>query len=77
MITGIELKQFSEQGKEHKVMVARNHGSMYGAIVVIAPQIPPLAINHPGTDEVLKFDSPDEVASFLAQVGIKQFQVAM
>lgn len=56
MITGIELKQLTDQGKRPKVMVARNHATIYGAIVIDDPYSLPLAISPPGADEILKFN---------------------
>lgn len=77
MITGTELKQLTDQGTQPKVIVAHNHGTVYGALVIIDSPTLPKAICDPGSGEVLQFNSLDQVASFLSQVGIKTFQVTI
>lgn len=77
MITGTELKQLTDPGIDPQVLVTRRHGSTYGAMVMLDPQTTPRAIGQPGSDDALRFESLDEVASFAAQVGIRQLQVTL
>lgn len=75
MISGNDLKELIDLRNDLSVMVTRIHGTVYSALVTTTPHTPPQAICQPGTDEVLKFDSLDEAAAFLSQVGIQRFQV--
>ena len=77
MITGTELKQLTDQGDQPKVIVAHNHGTIYGALVITDSPALPKAICDPGTNEAMKFGSLDQVADFLSKVGIKTFQVTI
>lgn len=77
MLTESDIKQLICQGAKPKTTVTRTDGTSYSVLVEIDQQTPAVPIAHPGTEEVLKSDTIDEVASFLSQINLQQFQVTM
>lgn len=75
MITGADLKQLVDMGVQPLVTCIRIYGAAYSVVANTDGKAPPQGIAEPGLDNVLKFDSLDEVASFLSQIGIKGFRV--
>ena len=77
MVTGADIQKLVKTGQAVEVATNRLFGSTYGVTVAVEPESTPSPLCHPGSSDPAKFDSLDEVASFLAQVGIKQFQVTI
>lgn len=75
MITGADLKQLVDMGVQPRITAIRLSGTAYGVVANIDGKAPPQGVAEPGSDNILRFDSLDEVASFLSQIGIKGFQV--
>lgn len=77
MVTGVELQKLSKDGQTVQVTATRLFGTTYGVAVAVEHENLPQPIGHPGTSDPAKFDSLDEVVSFLSQVGVKAFQVVI
>ena len=77
MVTGADIQKLVKTGQAVEVTANRLFGSTYGATVAVEPGSAVSPLCHPGCCDPAKFDSLDEVASFLAQVGIKRFHVTI
>ena len=77
MVTGVDIQKLVKTDLAVEVTANRLFGSVYGVTVAVEPESMPRPICHPGASDPAKFDSLDEVVSFLAQVGIKRFQVTI
>jgi len=77
MLTGADIRQMLNQGQQATVMASRLYGTTYVLGVQLGPDEYAGPVITPGSGEALKFDSLDEIASFLLQAGIKTFQTLM
>ena len=77
MITGKQIIEQIKAGMHLDVNATRLYGTAYKATVSIGEDKTVLAVCQPGNNEAMQFDSLDEVAAFLSQVGIKQFRVTI
>lgn len=76
-VTGTEIKKIIEAGQSLVVSVNRLYGTTYCIGVQHSSREYAGPVIVPGSTENLKFDSLDEVAAFLTQVGIRSFHVTM
>lgn len=76
-MTGSEIQKLINQSEDLIITASRLSGNRYGVGVQYAngDYVGPVTL--PENDQPLQFDSLDEVASFLSQVGVKQFQVSI
>lgn len=77
MVTGVDVQKLVRDDQTVEVTANRLFGSVYSVTVAVEPESTPRPLCHPSTSDPAKFDSLDEVVSFLAQVGIKRFQVTI
>jgi len=77
VITGKQIIEQIKSGMHLDVNATRLYGTVYKVTVSIGEDKTVLSICQPGCNEPMQFDSLDEVAAFLSQVGIKQFRVTI
>ena len=77
MVTGVDIQKLVKTDRAVEVAANRLFGSTYSVTVAVEPENTPSPLCHPGSSNPARFDSLDEVASFLAQVGVKRFQVTI
>lgn len=76
-MTGVEIQKLILDGQELTITASRLSGNRYGVGVQFANGDFAGPVTLPESDQPLQFDSLDEVASFLSQVGVKQFRVTI
>jgi hypothetical protein len=74
-LTGAEIQKLILQHEELSISARQLHGNCYGIGVQHANGDYAGPVTLPENDQPLQFDSLDHVASFLAQIGVKSFQV--
>ena len=74
-MTGAEIQKLILQHEELSIIARQLHGNCYGIGVQHANGDYAGPVTLPENDQPLQFDSLDHVASFLAQIGVKSFQV--
>jgi len=77
MLTGAEIQRLIQQGQPPSITASRLYGTAYGVGVQLGPNEFAGPIVVPGSNEALKFDSLDEVAAFLLQIGVTSFQITL
>jgi hypothetical protein len=76
-LTGVEIQKLILDGQELTITASRLSGNRYGVGVQFANGDFAGPVTLPESDQPLQFDSLDEVASFLSQVGIDRLQVSL
>lgn len=74
-MTGSEIQKLILQNEILTITASRLYGNRYGIGVQYAGGDYAGLVTLPENDQTLQFDSLDQVASFLSQIGVKQFQV--
>lgn len=76
-MTGIEIQKLILQNETLTFTASRLYGNCYGVGVQYAngDYVGPVTL--PENNQPLQFDSLDQVAAFLTQIGVKSFQVAI
>jgi hypothetical protein len=77
VLTGAEIQRLITQGQQPCITASRLYGTAYGVGVQLGPDEFAGPIVVPGSNEALKFDSLDEVAAFLLQIGVTSFQITI
>ena len=76
-MTGSEIQKLIQKNENLIITASRLSGNRYGVGVQFANGDYAGPVSLPENGQPLQFDSLDEVASFLTQIGIKQFQVTI
>lgn len=76
-MTGVEIQKLINEKQELTITAIHIFGNRYGVGVQFGNCDFAGPVTLPENDQPLQFDSLDEVASFLSQVGVKQFQVTI
>lgn len=76
-MTGSEIQKLIRENETLIITASQLSGNRYGVGVQFANGDFTGPVSLPENDQPLQFDSLDEVASFLSQIGIKQFQVSI
>lgn len=76
-MTGAEIQKLILNNEELTIIARHLHSNCYGVGVQHANGDYTGPVTLPENDQPLQFDSLDEVASFLSQIGVKHFQVTI
>jgi len=74
-LTGAEIQKLILQNEELSIIARQLHSTCYGVGVQLANGDYAGPVTLPENDQPLQFDSLDQVAAFLTQIGVKSFQV--
>jgi len=74
-LTGAEIQKMILQNERLSITARHLHSNCYGVGVQHANGDYAGPVTLPENDQPLKFDSLDQVADFLTQIGVKNFQV--
>lgn len=76
-MTGLKIQQLIHDGVKPLVTAKRLYGTTYSLGIQLGPQQFAGPVVTPGNEEPLKFESLDEAAAFLQQIGITEFSITL